>query len=90
MKLNVRITLIVGLLLVVVRAVAMGAVAVWQIRQTGKMVVSRIEKLATVPLHGYERTAVEGRNPFALNRWSEKRDFIRSQVQTAVSVLKRA
>jgi len=89
MKLSVKIMLLVGLLLIVAAGV-IGAVAVWQIDQTGKMAVAGIEKLGVGTIDRLKKDGRKEQETFRHELLQRKKEYIRSQVQTAMSVLSRA
>ncbi|MEJ5357128.1 MAG: methyl-accepting chemotaxis protein [Desulfobacterales bacterium] len=86
MKLNAKIILLVTAALVVTAAFT-GAVAVWKTRQSGAEAIARIERLGAGNL---QRIQEEGERQTALFReelLAGKKETLKSQVQTAVSLI---
>ena len=89
MRINAKIMLLVagGLVLT---SVVIGVLAAWQLNRSGKIAVARIEQLRTEYL---ERIKADGKRQIGNSRAemvARKKEYLKSQVQTAIGVLEKA
>ena len=89
MKINTKIVMLIAASLILT-SVVIGFLSVWQLRRTGQMSIAQIEKLG---MENVERIKAEAeirekslRNEFL----SQKKEYLKSQVQTTMSVLEKA
>ena len=89
MKINAKIMLLVagGLVLT---SVVIGFLAVWQLNRSGKIAVARIEQMGAEYL---EKIKADGQRQIDVSRAemvARKKEYLKSQVQTAIGVLEKA
>ncbi len=89
MKLNVKIMVVTGLLLLLTSALV-ASVAVWQQNRSGEMAVSQIEKLGSTDLAQLKSQGKKDEARFRQELLKRKKEYLKSQVQTAMSVLDQA
>jgi methyl-accepting chemotaxis protein len=89
MKINTKIIILIAASLIFT-AVVIGFLSVWQLRRTGEMSILQIEKIGT---ENIERIKAEGeiREKSLRNELlSQKKEYLKSQVQTTMSILEKA
>ena len=89
MRINAKIMLLVAAGLVLT-SVVIGLLAVWQLNRSGKMAVARIEQLRPEYL---KRIKADGKSQIEAFREEmilRKKEYLKSQVQTAIGVLEKA
>ena len=85
MRINTKIMLLMGVFLVIT-SLSIGAISIWQMQKNGESEVERIEKLGTE-----EFTKIKSEEKaYRQDLLSSKKEYIKSQVQTAMSVLEKA
>jgi methyl-accepting chemotaxis protein len=82
MNMSTKIILLVAPSLVVV-AVAVGLLSIWQLRKSGHMVITQIEELRADSLKGMKLDSEKYREELT----ARKKSHLKSQVQTAMSAL---
>ena len=89
MRINAKIMLLVaaGLLFT---AVVIGFLAVWQLNRSGKIAVARIEALRPEYLKRIKADGKSQIEAFRAEMIARKKEYLRSQVQTAIGVLEKA
>ena len=89
MRINTKIILLVAAGLILTSAVV-GLLAVWQLNRSGKMAVAKIEQIRPEYLR---RIKADGKSQVANFRKElllQKKEYLKSQVQTAIGVLEKA
>ena len=89
MRINTKIMLLIAAGLILTSTV-IGLLAVGQLNRSGKMAVARIEKLRPEYL---KRIKIDGQNQVEAFREQlilRKKEYLKSQVQTAIGVLEKA
>jgi methyl-accepting chemotaxis protein len=89
MKINTKIIMLIAASLIFT-SVVIGFLSTWQLRRTGQMSIVQIEKLGT---ENIERIKAEGElkeKSFRNELISQKKEYLKSQVQTTMSVLEKA
>ena len=89
MKINTKIMLLVAAGLILT-SVVIGILAVWQLKRSGKIAVARVEQLRPEYL---ERIKADGKSQieaFREEMIARKKEYLKSQVQTAIGVLEKA
>jgi len=89
MKLNTKLLCLMGGVLIGTAA-AVSVISMWQLQRAGQMSVEQIERLGRKNL---ERIKTDGKTQaenFRTELTAAKREYLKSQVQTAMSVLQRA
>ena len=89
MKINTKIIMLIAASLILT-SVIIGFLSVWQLTRTGQMSIVQIEKLGT---ENIERIKAEGeiREKSLRNELlSQKKEYLKSQVQTTMSILEKA
>jgi len=89
MKINTKIVMLIAASLILT-SVVIGFLSVWQLRRTGQMSIAQIEKLG---MENIERIKAEGEiraKSLRNELLSQKKEYLKSQVQTTMSVLEKA
>ena len=89
MKINTKIMLLIAAGLILT-SVVIGALAVWQLKRSGKIAVARVEQLRPEYL---ERIKADGKSQIKALREemiARKKEYLKSQVQTTIGVLEKA
>jgi len=89
MKINTKIMVLITAALILT-AVAIGFLSVWQLDKTGKMAIAQIERLGKEEIN---RITIGGESQIQAFREElmlRKREYAKSQVQTAISALKKS
>ncbi len=89
MKINSKIILLLSVCLIFV-SVVIGLMALWQLNRTGKMAIAQIEKIETANINKIEADGKNQLQDFRENILLLKKEHLKSQVQTAMSALKKA
>ena len=89
MKINAKIMLLIAAGLVVT-SVIIGFLAVWQLNRSGKIAVARIEALRPEYLKRIKADGQSQIEAFRAEMIARKKEYLKSQVQTAIGVLAKA
>jgi methyl-accepting chemotaxis protein len=89
MRINVKIMLLVAVGLVLT-SVVIGFLAVWQLNRSGKVAVARIEQLRPEYLKRIKADGKSQIDAFRQEMVAQKKEYLSSQVQTAIGVLEKA
>ena len=86
MKLNTKIVILITAALVVT-AVSSGLVSTWKTRQSGHATIAQIERLGQESLQGVKTDGEKQATAFREELTALKMEYLKSQVQTATSLL---
>ncbi|MBT8370142.1 MAG: cache domain-containing protein, partial [Deltaproteobacteria bacterium] len=89
MRINTKIMLLVASGLILISAV-IGFFAVWQLNRSGKMAVAQIESLLPAYLKKIRADGQSQITTFREELIARKKEYLKSQVQTAIGVLEKA
>ena len=88
MKLNAKLILLTTVTLILT-SVVIGFLCVMQLNNTGEMVVARIEKLGAENVKQMEKDEQKRLKNFRQELLTQKKEYLKSQVQTAMGVLEK-
>ena len=89
MKINTKITLLIAVALILTSAIT-SLLAAWQIRSAGEMAVTQIERLGSENIEKIKAGGKEEEEAFRKELIQRKEEYLRSQVQTTISVLEKS
>ena len=88
-KLNSKILVLTAIALVVASA-SIGTLAVWQLQKSGKIAVIQVEKLDAEYRNKFNVTGEQQIQEYREQLLNRKKEYLKSQVQTAIGVLEKA
>jgi methyl-accepting chemotaxis protein len=89
MRINAKIMMLVAAGLILT-SVVIGFLAVWQLNRSGKIAVARIEQLRPEYLKRIKADGKSQIEAFRTEMIARKKEYLQSQVQTAIGVLEKA
>lgn len=87
MKINTKIMLLISSALILASAIT-STVAIWQMNRTGAMSIEQIERLGFENIQKIKNDGIEGGNTFYEELLLQKKEYLKSQVQTTISLLR--
>jgi methyl-accepting chemotaxis protein len=89
MRINAKIMLLVAAGLILT-SIVIGVLAVWQLNRSGKMAVAQIEEFMPEYLKRINADGQSQLNAYSEEMIARKKEYLKSQVQTAIGVLEKA
>ena len=89
MKINTKILLLIGISLVTCSLI-ISVLAVWQIDRSAKATIQQIEKLGESNLERVRNEGARQKEDFRARLLADKKEYLKSQVQTAIGVISKS